>query len=186
MTFIWKELSIHVIIVDGQSYDVSNSTTKEIKLEKGIHKMDILVSNTSISQLRRRILLNWISNLFGAVAYTIQDAILDSYDNKISFNLTIDDCNFIFLDDYISKNNHTITKTVNFKKLNLVKKLYLFPLVLVGSVLSTIFLILGIISIQYDNIGIGIFSIIISSLSFILTIGLVYKTIKLIKKRTQI
>ena len=77
------------------------------------------------------------------------------------------------------------TKMVNVKKINLVRNLYLLPLILFGSALGVTFLTLGIITIQHNNIGIGIFSIVIATLSFILTIGLVAKTINQIKKRPR-
>ena len=184
MTFIWKKLCVHSIIINGQSY-TSKSQNMQINLEKGVHKIDVIISNISISNLRKKILLNWISNLCGAVVYTIKDAILDAYDDKISFNFAIDDCNKLLnLDDYISsKSDLTSEKTVNVRKLNLIKTLYLFPLILFGGALSVTFVTLGIITIQHSNIGIGIFSILIAILSFILTIGLVAKTIKQTQKR---
>lgn len=187
MTFVWKNLSIYSIIIDGRPY-VPHSKTLKIKLENGIHKIDVLISNISFSKLRKKILLNWISNLCGAVVYTIEDAILDAYDDKISFEFSIDDWNALLnLDNYIFlKSDISITKMANVKKIKLVRNLYLLPLILFGSALCVTFLTLGIITIQHNNIGIGIFSIVIATLSFILTIGLVTKTIKQTKKRPQI
>ena len=187
MNLVWKNLSIYSIIIDGRPY-LPRSNTLEIKLENGIHKIDILISNISFPELRKKILLNWISNLCGAVVYTIKDAILDAYDDKISFNLTVDDYNaHLNLDNCILLNSDIArTKIVNVKKLNIVRNLYLLPLILSGSALSVIFLTLGIITIQHNNIGIGIFSIVIATLSFILTVGLVAKTIKQTKKRPRL
>lgn len=186
MTLVWENLSICSIIIDGRSY-VPHSKTLEINLENGIHKIDILISNISFPQLRKKILLNWISNFCGAIVYTIKDAVLDAYDDKISFNFTIDDCNALLnLDNYILLKSDTArTKMVNVKKINLVRNLYLLPLILFGSALGVTFLTLGIITIQHNNIGIGIFSIVIATLSLILTIGLVAKTIKQTKKRPR-
>lgn len=183
MTFIWKKLCVYSIIVDGQSY-TSKSKTVKMDLEKGVHKIDVIISNISVSNLRIKILLSWISNLCGAVV-TMEDAISDAYDNKISFDLAIDDCNMLLnLDDYIcSRSALPSEKIVNVRKFNLVKTSYIFAGVLFGGVLSVAFLTLGIIAIQHGNTGAEIFFFLISTLSLALTIGIVAKTIKETKKR---
>lgn len=186
MTFVWKNLSVYSIIIDGQSYS-SNSKSIDINLEKGIHSIDLLISKISLPQLRTKILLNWISNFCGAVDYTIEEAIFDANDDLISFHLTVDDCNAcLTLDDYIlSVPDLKMTKIVNTKKYNLVKILYLLPLVLLGGALGATFLTLGLITIRNHNIGTGIFSIAIAILSFILSIGLIIKVVKRTRKKTN-
>lgn len=186
MTFVWKNLSVYSIIIDGQFYS-SNSKSIDINLEKGIHSIDLLISKISLPQLRTKILLNWISNFCGAVDYTIEEAIFDANDDLISFHLTVDDCNAcLTLDDYIlSVPDLKMTQIVNTKKYNLVKILYLLPLVLLGGALGATFLTLGLITIRNHNIGTGIFSIVIAILSFILSIGLIIKVVKRTRKKTN-
>ena len=184
MTIIWKKLSISSICIDQQSF-ASKCHRIEVNLNEGIHRIDVFISNISTSELRRKILLNWISNLCGAVVYTIEDAYIDVYDDKISFVLSVNNDQIIDIDEVIltlKTLNSKMTKEINSKKLKLVKRLYLFPVILFGSLLSAIFLTLGITTIRYNNVGIGIFSIVIAMLSLLLTIGLIAKQKKHIKK----
>ena len=111
---------------------------------------------------------------------------MDTYDDKISFDLCIDDCGEAMdLDDLIinSQECHLKkAKEINPRKLHVVKWLYLFPLILLGGLLFTTFLTLGINIIRYYNIAAGIFSILVAALSLLLTIGMIVKTKKQIKK----
>ena len=186
MTIIWEKLSIAELYIDKQPC-ILKSHRIEANLSKGTHRVDVVISDISISKLRKRILLNWISSLGGEVSYTIENALMDAYDEKISFDLSIDDCDQVIdLDDFIltsQEGNFEKTKEINRKRLNLVKRLYWLPFILLGGVLSATFLILGIITIRhYSNVVMGIFCIIISALSLLLIIGLIAKTKKQIKK----
>lgn len=180
MILTWKTLHVSAVIVDGRSYAV-NTDMVEIELNKGPHTFEILLPRISVPELRKKLLANFLSDLCGAVVYTIKDAIADTYDNKVSFQLTVDDDNMLFnLEDHIFSHEVTRTKAVDIKKLNLVRRLYILPFTLLGGVLGAAFLTLGIIAIRSGQVGGGIFSVVISALSFALTVGLVVKTRKMI------
>ena len=101
MTFTWDRLSVYSIAIDGQSYALSPNSL-HVDVKEGIHRVEILVSRTSVSKLRKKILMNWISIVFGLVEGTLDKLLSYAKDDKISFDLNVVDCDVqINLDDDI-------------------------------------------------------------------------------------
>lgn len=186
MTFVWKKLSVASVTVDGQTYSPESGSVR-VNSEKGMHRVEVLVSGTPVSELRGKLLLSWIATLFGTIGYTLEEAYSDAEDELISFSLPVEDCDaLLLLDDYIpSLDDLKRTKVTNARKYNLVTALYVIPLVLLGGALFAAFLTIGINAMQNGKIGAGILAVAVASLGLFIPIGCLVKVIKERPKKTK-
>ncbi len=181
MILKWEINAVKCIYVDGKIYKSKNKCIYA-NLEKGIHKFDVCISPASNKQLRQNLILNWLSMIFGAFGRSIDEALLDVFEDKVSFELDINDFKAsIELDEYILSSEKT--KVVNAKKLRTVKICYMLPSALLAAMLCACFMTVGIISIKNSQVGLGIFAFVIAALSFVLAIAVAVRTIKLTDKK---
>ena len=175
MTFTWDRLSVYSIAIDGQSYALSPNSL-HVDVKEGIHRVEILVSRTSVSKLRKKILMNWISIVFGLVEGTLDKLLSYAKDDKISFDLNVVDCDVqINLDDDIpARRDLTSVRIPNSRKFRLIRNLFVIPLFLLVIMVGIVFLRIGVISIQSNHAVAGVVSIIIAlSLIAMLTCAVV-------------
>ena len=175
MTFTWDRLSVYSIAIDGKPCTLSPNSL-HVDIKEGIHKVEILVSRTSVSKLRKKILMNWISIVFGLVEGTLDKLLSYAKDDKISFDLNVVDCDAqINLDDDIpARRDLTSVRIPNSRKFRLIRNLFVIPLFLLVIMVGIVFLRIGVISIQSNHAVAGVVSIIIAlSLIAMLTCAVV-------------
>ncbi len=175
MTFTWKRLSVYSIAIDGQPCTLSPNSL-QVDVKEGIHRVEILVSRTSVSKLRKKILMNWISIVFGLVEGTLDKLLSYARDDKISFDLNVVDCDVqINLDDDIpARRDLTSVRIPNSRKFRLIRNLFVIPLFLLVIMVGIVFLRIGVISIQSNHVGAGVFLIVVAlSLIAMLTCAVV-------------
>ena len=154
------------ISIDDKLY-ICQSRHLDFELPTGIHKIQIRISEMSSSDLKKKILRNWLSNLCGAVVYNLNDAYEDAYDKCLSFDMFVDKCDLVIDIDQMLLNKTDdiiVDRSVNIQRINLVNRLYTVPVFLLCCLVDLTFLILGIIAIANSKIGVGIFSMFISVL----------------------
>ena len=181
MTLRWEINSVRSIAVDGKIYKSKNKSIC-VNLEKGIHKFEVYVSRASNKQLRQNLFLNWVSMIFGAFGSSIDEALSEVFEDKVSFELDINDFkDCLELDEHILLSKKT--KVIDAKKLRTVKICYMLPCVLLAGMLCACFIAVGLFSIKNSQVGLGVFAFVIAGLSLFLSIAVAVRTIRLTDKK---